>query len=143
MIKDITSPFKQELGFTLQVISSDTTTTGAIIDVSDATMGVSYTLFSGAWTDGTYTPILFESDDSGMSGATAVADVDLLGQDPASSVAPETQAVLDADDEIKKLGYRGSKRYIRLSIVSTATTTGSTIGAVVSKSVDVKPAAVV
>ncbi len=143
MIKEITTDLRQELAFTVQNITSNTTTVGEIIDVADADMGVNFTLFSGTWTDGTYTPILFESDDSGMSGPTAVDDLDLKGQDPASSVAPETQAVIVADDEIRKLGYVGSKRYLRLSIVSSGTSTGSYFGAIVSKSVEVKPAEVV
>lgn len=60
--------------------------------------------------DATFVTLLEESDDSGMSGATAVADIDLIGT--------EVLASFDfADDiECRKLGYIGSKRYIRATV---------------------------
>ena len=101
-------------------IASSTTTAGVIID----TLGyeaLEFLMQSGAWTDGTYTPLLEESDDSGLSGSNAVADEDLLGL--------ESAAAIGAANTVKRIGYRGHKRYVRLSIVSAGVTTGATIGA--------------
>lgn len=60
--------------------------------------------------DATFTVLLEESDDSGMSGANAVADVDLLGTEALAGFQ------FDDDNECRKLGYKGHKRYTRLTI---------------------------
>ncbi len=58
----------------------------------------------------TFTLLVEESDDSGMSGATAVPDAQLLGTEAAA--AP----LFGSDNKAGKIGYRGSKRYIRVTI---------------------------
>jgi hypothetical protein len=101
-------------------IASSTTTAGNIID----TLGyesLEFLIQSGARTDGTYTPLIEESDASDLSGSNAVADEDLLGL--------EADAAISAANTVKRIGYVGHKRYVRLSIVSTAVTSGATIGA--------------
>lgn len=60
--------------------------------------------------DATFTVLLEESDDSGMSGATAVADADLLGTEVLAGFR------FDDDNETRKLGYIGKKRYTRMTI---------------------------
>lgn len=68
--------------------------------------------------DATFTTLLEESNDSGMSGANAVADADLIGLESEASFT-------FADDNVtKKLGYKGGKRYIRAT-VTPANNTGS------------------
>jgi hypothetical protein len=74
----------------------------------------------GAITDGTHTPSVEESDSSG-SGYSAVAAADLIGS--VSALAANT---------IQRVGYKGSKRYVRAVI----TVTGSpSTGAVAAASV--------
>lgn len=60
--------------------------------------------------DATFVVLLEESDDPAMTGAVAVADADLVGT--------ELQAgfQFDDDNETRKLGYIGAKRYTRLTI---------------------------
>lgn len=101
-------------------IASSTTTAGNIID-TNGYEGLEFILQSGAWTDGTYTPLIEESDDAGMSGSNAVDDDDLIGL--------EADAAIGAANTVKRIGYVGDKRYVRLSIVSTGVTSGATIGA--------------
>lgn len=60
--------------------------------------------------DATFAVLVEESDDSGMSGATAVADADLLGTE---ALAGFTFA---ADNKCFKIGYKGSKRYVTCTI---------------------------
>lgn len=64
----------------------------------------------------TFTVLLEEGDDSGLSDAAAVADADLISQ--TSGTAPETAAGFTStdDNEVRKLGYTGTKRYTRLTI---------------------------
>jgi hypothetical protein len=60
--------------------------------------------------DVTFTVLLEESNDSGMSGQNAVADVDMNGTELLAGFQ------FDDDNECRKLGYIGSKRYIRATI---------------------------
>ena len=80
-------------------------------------------IFSGTLTDGTYTPLLEESDSS-IFATSNVVDTDFtLG-----TIANATFALTD-DDIVKRIGSVGKKRFQRLSIVSAATSTGGTAGA--------------
>lgn len=117
-IKDIRSDLKVLNAFNA-TISSNTTTNGVIIDTADYDMGIMFTLTAAAYTDGTYTPLIRESDASDMSGANDVADDNLIGT--------EAGAVINALNTPKTIGIVGTKRYVRVSIVSTGVTTGAHI----------------
>lgn len=117
---DLKNNIQQLVGFNIQAISSDTTTNGAEID-TQGFESATFILQAGTLSDGTYTPLIEESDVSG-SGYTAVADADLIGT--------EADAAVDASNEISRIGYIGKKRYVRLSVVSTSTSSGGTVGAV-------------
>lgn len=71
-------------------------------------------------TNATFAVLLEESDDSGMSGAAAVTDSDLIGTE---ALAGFTAA--DDDGECRKLGYVGSKRYIRATVTPTGNDSGN------------------
>lgn len=60
--------------------------------------------------DVTFVVLMEESNASDMSGSNAVADEDLLGTE--SGAAP----LFGSDNKGGKLGYAGSKRYIRVTI---------------------------
>jgi len=75
---------------------------------------------TGTITDGTHTVEVQESDDN--SSFTAVADADLQGSEPAIGAAN--------DNVVYEIGYRGTKRYIRVTVVTSGATTGGTFGAV-------------
>lgn len=99
-------------------ISSSTTTAGVIIDTKGYG-AVEFMLYTGARTDGTYTPLIEEGDDSGLSDAVAVDDANLFGTEAAAALA--------ASNSVSKVGYRvGKYRYVRLSVVSTTVTSGCT-----------------
>lgn len=72
----------------------------------------------GTITDGTHTPSVEESDDD--STFTAVAAADLIG----------TLAAL-ASNTNQRVGYRGSKRYLRAVSTVAGATTGGVYAAVV------------
>ncbi|MDA8254986.1 MAG: hypothetical protein M0Z99_04980 [Betaproteobacteria bacterium] len=72
----------------------------------------------GTITDGTHTPSVEESDDN--STFTAVAAADLIG----------TLAAL-ASNTNQRVGYRGSKRYLRAVSTVAGATTGGVYAAVV------------
>ncbi|MDP3650898.1 MAG: hypothetical protein Q8R67_04360 [Rhodoferax sp.] len=74
--------------------------------------------------DATFTVLLEESADSGMSGATAVADADLVGTEVLAAFQ------FDDDNEVRKLGYKGNLRYTRLTITPVANASAALISAV-------------
>ena len=91
--------------------TDDTARVGAIIDRLGYD-SLTYLIQTGTLADAgaTWTTLLEESDDSGMSGAAAVADADLIGTE---ALASFDQA---GDGKCFKLGYVGNKRYTRLTI---------------------------
>lgn len=128
-----------DVALKLQTISSDTTTNGEIIDLQD--FGSCMLAFiTGTVTDGDYTLLLHEGDESNLSDASAVADADLYALDASGNVVASGQELAGSttdntdDDQVSRLGYLGTKRYIRLSIVSTNTSSGAVLGAVAVKS---------
>lgn len=116
---DLKSNISNLNAFTPAAISTDTTTAGVEID----TLGfesLTFLMRASTYTDGTYTPLIQESDTSG-SGYAAVADNDLIGT--------EADAALSAAG-VSRIGYVGTKRYVKLSFVSASTSTGATLDAV-------------
>jgi hypothetical protein len=74
--------------------------------------------------DATFTVLVEEGAAANLSDAAAVADADLLGL--------ETQASFQYDDDnkCKKIGYRGSKRYVRLTVTPANNASAALIAAV-------------
>jgi hypothetical protein len=70
-------------------------------------------------TNATFATLLEESDDSGMSGATAVDDKDMIGTEALASFT-------FADDiECRKLGYIGNRRYVRATVTPSGNDSGN------------------
>jgi hypothetical protein len=137
--KEITTLEKKEIAINFAAITTNTTTTGGAISTAGFNGGINIDFILGVRTDGTYTPLITESDTSGGS-YTAVADEFLVKQDTSSSTAPEAQAVLTASNTNSKIGYVGTKPFIKAAIISTSVTSGvATAGALVSKLSDVAP----
>lgn len=108
------------VGLNTTSITSNTNTDGAIIDTAFF-QSLEYYVQSGTLTDGTYTVQLFHGNDSGLSDAAQVTGELILG----SAVFAATD-----DNAVKRVGYIGKKRYVRIRIVSTGVTAGGTLSAV-------------
>jgi hypothetical protein len=114
-VNDLHNNSKAEIALASQAISTDTTTVGAIID-TEGFEAIEFLILTKLITDGNYTVLLEEGDDSGLSDAATVDTEEVLG------LAAFTD---DTDDNaIARTGYIGKKQFVRLSIVSDATTTG-------------------
>lgn len=121
--KDLHNNLQGAIALATQAITTDTTTVGATID-TQGFEGVEFTATVGTVTDGDYEFQLFEGDESNMSDeAEVTAAGSLLGAAPNWTDS--------ANDELQSFGYRNDKRYLRLKVVSTNTTTGGTMGATV------------
>lgn len=116
--KDLHHNLKVVQAFNAATVATSTTTAGAVIDTRGYG-SIEFILSIGTRTDGTYTPLLEESDNSDMSSSNAVADGDLFGTEALAAVA--------ASNGIGRVGmWVGSKRYVRLSVVSSGVTSGAT-----------------
>ena len=120
--RDIHNSMEQKVALDVQSISSDTTTAGNILDLQGFE-GIEFLITAGSITDGAYAVLIEEGDDSGLSDAAAVADSDLLGTELLAAFTATD------DNKVSKIGYIGQKQFVRLSLVSTGTTTGGTFGA--------------
>ena len=116
-------------------ISSDTTTAGAIIDTADFDLGIMFDLVASAYTDGSYTLLIEEGDDSGLSDAAVVPAEYLIGALPVVAAATGSGAV------VPTVGLISNKRYVRTSVVSTSTSTGSSVSVRATLGAELKPTA--
>lgn len=117
-----------------QAISSDTTTPGAIIDTADYDGGLYFGMFCYDYTDGTYTMKIEDGDDAALADAADVATAQLV-----YGTLPAISAALAEGGVIAKEGVHSTKRYVRVSIVSTSTTTGASLAVVAIKDAEVLP----
>lgn len=106
-------------------VSDTTAQVGQIID-RQGFRSLEYVIATGsiASASATFTVLLEESDDSGMSGSNAVADADLLGTELLAGFQ------FDDDNETRKLGYVGDKRYTRLTITPVGNASAALLSAV-------------
>ena len=124
-MKDLTNEITPKRVISPVSIADTTAAVGQIID-KKGFESVTYVIATGSIGDAdcTFTVLLEESNDSGMSGATAVADADLLGTEVLAAFQ------FDDDNECRKLGYIGAMRYTRLTITPVANATAALIAAV-------------
>lgn len=121
--RDAHNSVEQKVALAIQAITTDTTTAGAILDLANVE-AIEFLIAAGVLTDGAYAVLIEHGNDSGLSDAAAVADAQLLGTELLAGFA------LTDDNKVSRIGYIGNKRFVRLSIVSSSTTTGGTLGAV-------------
>jgi len=102
----------------IAVINSNATTAGNSIDLIGFE-ACTFVVELGARTDGTFLPLIQDSDDN--SSFVNVDDQFLIGT--------EAEASLNTSNTVKSIGYVGKKRYVKLSLVSSAVTSGATASA--------------
>lgn len=125
MMRDLHNNIHVKRAISPVSVADNTAQVGQIID-RQGFGSLEYVIATGsiADVDATFTVLLEESDDSGMSGATAVADADLLGTEVLAAFQ------FDDDNEVRKLGYVGDKRYTRLTITPVNNASAALISAV-------------
>jgi hypothetical protein len=112
---DKASTIKVSNALNTATISSNTTTAGVAINMSGYE-SLTLVFEVGALTDGTFTPLVTESDDNVTY--TTVSSTFLIG-----ALTPITAANTNV-----KVGYVGKSQYVKASVVSTVVTTGATVG---------------
>lgn len=116
--------------------ADNTALVGEIIDIK-GNKSLTYVILTGALpdADATFTVLLEESDASNMAGSNAVADDDLIGTEALAGF------IFSDDNKCFKLGYRGIKRYTRLTITPAANASASLLAAVAVLEPQILPAA--
>ena len=124
-MKDLASNIDVKRVISPVSVADNTAQAGQIIDRRGFD-SVTFLIATGSVADAdtTFTVLLEESDDSGMSGGNAVADADLIGTEALAGFQ------FDDDNECRKLGYVGSKRYLRLTITPANNTSAALLAAV-------------
>lgn len=106
-------------------VSDTTAQVGQIID-RQGFESLTYVIATGsiADADATFTVLLEEGDAANLSDAAAVADANLLGTELLAGFQ------FDDDNETRKLGYVGGKRYTRLTITPVGNASAAVLCAV-------------
>lgn len=109
----------QPLYAAVATVTDDTAVVSGIVDLQGY-YSLTFAIAAGtlADADATFTVLVEEGDESDLSDAAAVADADLLGTEVLASFQ------FDDDGETRKIGYVGTKRYVRCT-VTPANNTGS------------------
>ena len=102
-------------------ITGNSTTDSATIDTQGAE-SLEFVIQSGTITDGAFAYKLQEGDAANLSDVADVAAADCLG-------AAGSFAATD-DNVVKRIGYKGSKRYVRVRLTQSGATSGGVMGAV-------------
>lgn len=105
--------------------SDNTAQVGQIVDHRGYD-SAEYIILTGSLADAdvTFAVLLEEGDESDLSDATAVADADLIGTEAAAGFT------FGDDNEVRKLGYKGGKRYTRLTITPANNASAAAMAAV-------------
>lgn len=104
----------------ITVGTTGTGRTGSVIDVrgyDSVELAINYGAITA--TEATFTVTVLEGDVTGTM--TSVADADLLGTESAAGLAAAPRTDGSTENVSKRIGYIGSKRYLRADVKSTAT----------------------
>jgi len=105
--------------------TDNTALVSQIIDLANAnSMVFAIAIGTLADADMTTTILMEDGDDSALSDAAAVADAFLIGTEVGAAFT------FANDDETRKIGYIGPKRYVRMTITPAANTGNADISAV-------------
>lgn len=136
MYKDLVSNFELRRAISPVSIADNTAAVSQIIDMQGlASMMFGILTGSLADADATFTVLVEEGDESDLSDASAVADADLVSTEALASF------LFSDDNSTKKIGYKGIKRYVRLTVTPAANTSAALIAAVAVCEPQLKPAA--
>lgn len=111
MMRDLHSNIEVQRAISPTRATDDTPLVSQIIDTANFG-AVEFLIATGAIADAnvTFTVLLEDGDDSALGDNAAVADAYLLGTEAAAGFQ------FDDDNEVRKLGYIGPKRYLRMTI---------------------------
>lgn len=136
-VREIQTMVLPQNAFNVQTISTDTTTDGNIIDTAAFDGGILFVIQAGTVSAGNVTPLLEESDNSNFSSESAIPDSNIIYGTLTSG--QEAAAIINTTGQVKSIGVVGTKRYVRLALVS-ASSANLIVGATVLKVAEIQSA---
>lgn len=116
-MRDFISNIQVKTAIVPAVVTDNTAQVSSIID-RRGYESAAFLIATGTLSDSdtTVTALLEEGDDASLSDAAGVADADMVSQ--TVGTAPEAAAsfTFSDDAEVRKIGYIGTKRYLRLTL---------------------------
>lgn len=116
MLRDFCTSFKATRGISpAAAVTDNTPFVSQIVDTLDFD-SVTFLAQLGAIADAdaTFVVLVEHGDNSGLSDATAVPDADLIGTEAGMAF------LFSDDNKCAKIGYKGTKRYVRVTITPSA-----------------------
>lgn len=108
-------------------IGANATKTGVVID-RQGYGGVEFVASYGSvTTTGTVVTLVVKEGDA-TGSLTSVADANLLGTETLASLAAGARVAGAGKEVTKRVGYKGSKRYVSVNAISTGTTSVGCVG---------------
>ena len=134
---DLHNNIKVSRGISPQNEGGTSALVSQIIDTADF-FATEFVIATGSLADSnaTFTVLVEDGDNSGLSDNVAVSDANLLGTEVLASFQ------FDDDNETRKIGYIGGKRYVRVTITPAGNSADAYISGVwVQSGARVKPQA--
>ncbi len=124
-MKDLVSLIHVKRAISPVSVADNTAQVSQIID-RQGFDGLAFLIATGsiADADATFTVLVEDGDDSGLSDAAAVTDANLIGTEVLAAFQ------FDDDNEVRKIGYSGAKRYVRLTITPVNNASAAVLSAV-------------
>lgn len=125
MLKDYHNSIDVKRAISPVSVGDNTATVSEIIDLQGYG-SLEFLIATGslADADATFTTLVEHGDVSNLSDAAAVADTELLGTEA------EASFIFSDDNKVYKIGYRGIKRYVRLTITPANNASAALLSAV-------------
>lgn len=120
-MRDLMNSIHVKRGYSPVASAADNTAwVTQIIDVQGFD-SLTWVIFAGSLpdADATFAVTMDEGDDSGLSDAAAVAAADLIGTYALAGF------IFSDDNKVFKIGYKGAKRYVRLTVTPAANASAS------------------
>lgn len=125
MLQDIHNYYDVKRAISPVSVSDNTAQVSQIIDLQSY-QGLEFLITAGSLADAdvTFTTLVEHGDAANLSDAAAVPDAELLGTEAQASF------VFSDDNAVYKIGYRGIKRYVRLTITPANNASAALLAAV-------------
>lgn len=128
MLKDMHNCTRGKLAVNPVALGATGAITGLVID-RQGYGGVEFlTTYGSITTTGTDVAVIVKEGD--VTGTlTSVADADLIGTEALAALAAGARVAGTGKEVVKRVGYKGNKRYVSLSFNHTGTTSVGIVGA--------------
>lgn len=124
-MKDLHNNIKVSRAISPVSVSDNTAQVSQIIDTRGfGSLEFLINIGSVADADATFTALVEDGDSATLADAAAVVDAQLLGTEALASFQ------YDSDNTVRKIGYVGNKRYVRLTITPASNASAALFSAV-------------